>query len=466
MTRTSASPAARLRPRLLRWSALALLAAAPALRAQTPATLPDTPAGRRATALLQLIQDPSEERVRAFTAEHTTDDSTQVPMAQRAGMLRQLGALVGGAPVSRVRSTSPTALDVSLAGAQGTYTIELQVQEAPPHRISGWRVRLERDDPGPAPTAPLTAADRAALVDTTLALVRRFYVSPDTAEIIAAHLRERARAGAYDGITDRAAFAQALSADLQHVNGDPHLRAVAGRAPAQPRRRTASAPATASDPAGGYLFVDEVRVLPGNVGYLKYSGFSNGPEAEEETVRALRALQGTDAVVIDLRGHRGGSASLAQLLVSHFTAPGLRTLTRYNHLRDDTTQIRTLDEVPGPRRTDVPLFVLTDSTSRSAAEHVAFVLQRLGRATIVGERTAGAGRNNQYFPLGQGMDVSVSVSRVWDPCTRAEWERVGVQPDLAVPAAEALEAALRAARDPARRPAARVPQAECRLAGG
>jgi C-terminal processing protease CtpA/Prc len=52
------------------------------------------------------------------------------------------------------------------------------------------------------------------------------------------------------------------------------------------------------------------------------------------------------------------------------------------------------------------------------------------------------------------------VTRVWDPCTGAEWERTGITPDIAVAPADALDAALRAARD--RRPAAAVPQAQCR----
>ena len=59
------------------------------------------------------------------------------------------------------------------------------------------------------------------------------------------------------------------------------------------------------------------------------------------------------------------------------------------------------------------------------------------------------------------MSISISVTRVWDPCTGAEWERTGIEPDLAVSTADALQAALRAARDHARRPAA-LPQAQCR----
>ncbi|MFL5540051.1 MAG: S41 family peptidase, partial [Longimicrobiaceae bacterium] len=70
----------------------------------------------------------------------------------------------------------------------------------------------------------------------------------------------------------------------------------------------------------------------------------------------------------------------------------------------------------------------------------------LGRATIVGETTAGAGRNNMLLPVGSGLVASVSISRVSDPRTGRQWEAVGVKPDLEVPSDQALDAALRAIR--------------------
>jgi len=89
----------------------------------------------------------------------------------------------------------------------------------------------------------------------------------------------------------------------------------------------------------------------------------------------------------------------------------------------------------------VPLWVLTDDVTRSAAEDVAFVLQNLKRATLVGSRTAGAGRNNAILPVGNGLAASVSVTRVMEPGTHREWERVGVRPNVATPPESALAVA-------------------------
>ena len=100
-----------------------------------------------------------------------------------------------------------------------------------------------------------------------------------------------------------------------------------------------------------------------------------------------------------------------------------------------------LAEIPGPRRPDVPLFVLISQATGSAAEEFSFVLKNRRRATLVGRRTAGAGHMVAQIPVGNGFTVSVSITRVSDPETGAEWEQVGVQPDIPVAPEDALLAA-------------------------
>ncbi len=436
---------------ILRWGALALLCATAPLQAQT--TIPDTPAGRRANAFLATVREVSEERVRAFIAEQTDTEFQRMPLAMHLQQFRRIGADIGSAPITAVRAPSPTSLEVDFRTAQGSLTMRLAVEAAPPHRIAG--LMLGAGGAGEAPPAgPLTDAGRAAVVDSAASLLNRFYVTRDTAEVIGARLRERLRAGAYAGM-DRATLARTLTADIRAVHPDQHLSVSARGARQGPQ------PAAAPAPGGGtYRYLADARILPGNVGYLKMSSFPRGDEAMAELAAALRTMERTGAMIIDVRDSRGGSAQLANFLISHFTAPNLLSLATFEPMSGDTTMRRTLPDVPGPRRVDVPLYVLVDSGSRSAAEDVPFVLRNLGRATLVGERTAGAGRNNRMFPLGEGMEISISVTRVWDPCTGTEWERVGIAPDIAVPAAEALDAALKAPR----RPAAPLPQAGCRRA--
>jgi hypothetical protein len=86
--------------------------------------------------------------------------------------------------------------------------------------------------------------------------------------------------------------------------------------------------------------------------------------------------------------------------------------------------------VPGPRRPDVPLYVLTSQGTASAAEEFTFVLKNQKRATIVGDRTAGAGHMVNGFPLGYGYTARISITRVTDARSGLEWEGAGVQPDV------------------------------------
>jgi hypothetical protein len=90
----------------------------------------------------------------------------------------------------------------------------------------------------------------------------------------------------------------------------------------------------------------------------------------------------------------------------------------------------TMDKVPGPRRPDVPLYVLNSQDTASAAEEFNFVLQNHHRATLVGTRTAGAGHMVRAVPVAHGFMLQVSITRVTDPASGKEWEGAGVQPDI------------------------------------
>ena len=302
-----------------------------------------------------------------------------------------------------------------------------------------------------ATSAPvITAAVRNAVTDTLAARLLRLYVDADTALLIADRIRSRARDGAYDAITDPRRFSDALTTDLQSVNGDRHLNVSftapqpGGAADGGARRPPGQSDASRRDHWG----LARVDVLPGNVGYMKVTGFEGSPTAIEATSAALKYLEGTDAMIFDFRGMGGGSGEQSNFLISHFvsadTVPSLIVANRSQGLKRTRY---TLASVPGMRRPNVPVWILTDRGTASAGEDFAFVLQQLGRAKVVGDRTAGAGHNNAFVDLGNGFRASVSVTRVSDARTGKEWERVGVQPDIRTAPGDALSMAHAAALD-------------------
>jgi hypothetical protein len=306
--------------------------------------------------------------------------------------------------------------------------------------------------------AVLDPATRRAVVDSIANDFVRLYMDADTGRMIARHLRERAGTGAYDKLADPRQFADALTIDLQAVNGDKHLSVI--YAPGARFDRPGAngivddtgvfqpSPEEAEDARRDHWSLGRVDVLPGNVGYMKIAGFLGTQAALDATSAALRYLEGTDAMIFDFRGMGGGDGDQSNLIISHFVGPDtVPTLVVTNRSSGRRKVRYTLASVTGARRPTVPIWILTDPGTASAGEDFTFVLRNLGRAKTVGERTAGAGHNNDRVDAGHGFGVSISYTRVADPRTGAEWERVGITPDVPVTPRTALSVAYAAALD-------------------
>lgn len=286
------------------------------------------------------------------------------------------------------------------------------------------------------PASAMTPAIRAEVIDAAVAGLAQAYVDPEAGRTIGLGLVAKLKARAYDQMTNPAQFADAVTRDLRAVNGDLHLGL-----------RFSPTPPVAGGPAFD-PFRDAERqnfgfgraeIMEGNVGYLEITGFNGAKGYQEVAVDALRFLSRADALIIDLRRNGGGSSETTHFVFSHFLGPTPVATIRVQSRSDpDGTVRQSLATVPGPRRPDVPLFLLTSQGTGSAAEEFSFVLKNLKRATLVGTRTAGAGHMVASRPVGHGFNLSVSITRVSDPATGREWEQVGVQPDVAVPAERAL----------------------------
>lgn len=297
----------------------------------------------------------------------------------------------------------------------------------------------------PPPTV-LTPELRRAVVDSVAAHLERFYVFSDTGRLIAERLRARVRDGAYDSLPSPYVFAPALTRDMRSLNHDLHL-SVGVTTPTL----VSSPPGITTLPKGGpggprslpaavqdlalmrHNNLGRIEILPWNIGYFEITGFTGNQESYDQIAAALRYLETTQAVIIDVRNHTGGAGDLADFLASHFTTSDTVPVLDYiSPGTGETRRIYTKAAVTGPRRPDVPLFILTSRNSVSAAETFAFILKNLHRAILVGDTTAGAGRNVMRFDTGLGFFTSVSMSTIKDPRTGAEWEHVGVAPDVRV----------------------------------
>ena len=127
--------------------------------------------------------------------------------------------------------------------------------------------------------------------------------------------------------------------------------------------------------------------------------------------------------------------------VSHFFAEGdERHLNDiYDHPTKTTREYWTMPVV-GSRYLR-PVVVLTSPRTASGAEECAYDLQTQKRATLVGEVTTGAANPGGQVALGHGLVAFVPSARAINAVSHADWEKIGVKPDVAVPAADAMKTA-------------------------
>lgn len=288
--------------------------------------------------------------------------------------------------------------------------------------------------------AGLVALNARANSDSPVAAAARAlednYVFPDLGRRMADHLRVRESAGAYAALTDPAELARVLTADIQSVNGDKHLRVRAPSVAGGPPRRGFGGPALA-----------RIEVLPGNIGYLDVRLFPPLPMVEREIAGAMQTVAGTRALLIDARRHRGGSPETVAFFCSYlFGAEPVHLNSLYHRATGRTTDFFTDPTVPGTRfGPDRPIYVLTSRTTFSAGEELCYNLQTRQRATLIGETTGGGANPGRTHALPGGFTVFVSNGRAINPITGTNWEGVGVKPEVPVPAAEAFVTAYRRA---------------------
>jgi C-terminal processing protease CtpA/Prc len=283
---------------------------------------------------------------------------------------------------------------------------------------------------------------RAAQVDEVIRRLEAHYVFPDVATKLAEVLRQRLGEGAYAGLGD-AEFAEAVTADLQSVNGDKHLRL---RHHVDPVAEDGDA-AMNSD---GYRLeaelegfgIAEVRRLAGNVGYLDTTMLYPPELAGPAISAAMTLLAPTDALLLDVRRNRGGSPGTSALLQTYLVDEQTHYLDIYEREGHRTTQMWTLPYVPGLRFGGTkPVWVLTGPRTFSGGEDLAFSLQQQGRAKTVGEATRGGAHPREQYKVDTYLDVTVSIARSFHPETGQNWEGTGVRPDLPVAADKAFDTA-------------------------
>ena len=301
--------------------------------------------------------------------------------------------------------------------------------------------------PGSVIASPAADLERQRVLGAVIANLKQHYfdhvIAQKMADALVAHLDRGDDAAAIDE-----AFAALLTSQMRDVSTDPHLQVIYNATPL-PKPSPVDSARMRADLQQENCFFRKVQILPHNIGYLKLDGFPDPVDCGPTATAAMESLNRADAVIFDLRDNRGGTPEMVSLISSYlFDHPKYI----FDPRRPPTPQSWTSSPVAGSKLADKPVYILTSPTTISAAEQFTYDLRMLSRATVVGEVTAGGAHTGAYHRIDDHYAIAIPETRIVNPYGQADWEAIGIQPDIKVPAAEALKTASRRAESKIQEP--------------
>ena len=290
-----------------------------------------------------------------------------------------------------------------------------------------------------------TLADRAykeGVLQKIADLVATKYVLADKAAGFADEFRAKCAAGAYGPYTAAKDFAEKITADLVAITRDKHLNfrviipSDIGEKAAGSLHHPVRYFRLREKENAGFYRLDWIEP---RIGYIDLRRFYSFDQAKEMALAAMTFLANAQAIIIDIRENGGGSGDY---LSSYFLPYPTQLSGSFSRQTGALTEFWTRQDIGMQPRLDVPLFILTGPNTFSASESFAYDMQSQKRATLVGEPTKGGAHSVDVFAIDDQFEFYISTERAISPVTGGNWEGTGVIPDIRVPAAAALDAAV------------------------
>jgi hypothetical protein len=294
---------------------------------------------------------------------------------------------------------------------------------------------------GAGGAAPMDAAERQRVIDGAIANLKRFYFDKDVALKTADALLVHEKHGDDNAATQGEVFAGVVTRQMRDASHDMHLELEYSQAPLP-----MGPPAETPDSLERYrqrmlqqnCMIRRAEILSHNVGYLKIDFFPDASVCGAMAKSAMASVNDADAIIFDLRDSTGGFENMVALIASYlFDHPEYM----YSPRGAPTENSWTRSPVPGNRLADKPVYVLTSSTTWSGAEQFSYDLKNLKRATLIGETTRGGAHAGAFHRIDDHFGMGIPEEKAINPFGKADWEGVGVGPDVRVKAADALETA-------------------------
>jgi carboxyl-terminal processing protease len=187
----------------------------------------------------------------------------------------------------------------------------------------------------------------------------------------------------------------------------------------------------------------EFSVDGNKIGYVRITQFGDGTSDELEAALQKLQSQNMRGLIIDLRWNPGGLLDEAVAVCQKFLPRGqLVVSTEGRHTIEKYFAKGSGDELK-----NIPVIILANAGSASAAEIVTGCLQDLHRAVVLGEKTFGKGSVQTIFPLDDKSALKLTIAKYYTPSHKVIHEH-GITPDVPVPVTDFEEAALMLQRSP------------------
>jgi retinol-binding protein 3 len=410
------------------------------------ATIPDGPAGRTLKAWLTAFNSGDRGQMEAYCRTYDPKQAADGMMAFRN--------MTGGFEIVQILKAERLHLEflVKERNSETRAVGTLDVKDGDPAVVMQAGLRVL-----PAGTAVsdltfhIDAATRTRVIDEAVAELNETYVFPEVAKKMEEAVRAGQKSGEYDTITDGNALAAKLTDNFQEVSHDKHLRVN------YDPMKIPDRPDDVTSPEGKARFreqmekmncgFEKVEHLGGNIGYLKFNMFGDPETCGPTAIAAMNFLANVDAIIFDLRENGGGDPKMVALISTYLFATPTHLNDLWQRKDNSTQQYWTLPYVPGKRLAGQPVYVLTSKQTFSGAEEFSYNLKNLKRATLVGETTGGGAHPVAGHRIDAHFIIGVPFARAINPISKTNWEGTGVEPDVKVPAADALTTAEKLVRE-------------------
>jgi hypothetical protein len=276
------------------------------------------------------------------------------------------------------------------------------------------------------------------------------YVINDKAKEIKLKLMRNYNDGLFDKIKDIHIFANEINNVFQEISKDPHLQVYYDKSALNniiSQRNLNQDEINRINQERYNRFremnfgFNKLEIFDGNIGYINILGFCQTDFASDTVIAAMNFIANSNLIIFDLRENGGGEPEAVLFLANYFLEAGILWNTIAWPYRKTTEEFWTTDQIVDEKMLDKEIYILISKDTFSAGEDFAYGMKSLGRATLIGETTRGGAHPTGGYTVLDLLVLNIPHGQAINPITKANWEGVGVKPDISIDAELAFDKA-------------------------